>query len=135
MGLTDAFSESLSTLWVFVKASANAETLAAYNNLQMLSGDLISQNRELRAEVALTQESLRFQEGLVFRHNCYWMGPEDTQENGPYCSSCWDAKRLGVRLHLRGDHAAICPNCDVSVISLPEGISPTRPHPSGPVPL
>lgn len=124
MSLAEKLSGSLTSIWGLLKASMSAEARAAYIELQGTAGDLINENRELRRQTAELEDAFQFKDGLTFRRSSYWKGPEDTFENGPYCSGCWDAQHQAIRLHPTGDGHAQCPVCRVIIKGLPDSLSP-----------
>lgn len=55
--------------------------------------ELYDQNRGLREENGALKEKVKFKEALVYEDKAYWVKMEDSKD-GPFCSSCWDAKQL-----------------------------------------
>jgi hypothetical protein len=38
----------------------------------------------------------------------YWSNKTDGKKDGPFCSNCWNTKKLTVRLHVNGPYH-LCP--------------------------
>lgn len=58
----------------------------------------------------LYQKIVSKKKNLIFEAKAYWVQKKDGTKEGPFCSNCWDTKKLMVRLHVRDSHHE-CPNC------------------------
>jgi len=61
---------------------------------------LFEENRSLKEQLATRAQ-------LKFKKNAYWMN-----DDGPFCSRCWDAESKLVRLHQQEGCVPRCPSCD-----------------------
>lgn len=81
------------------------------NNLELKSVivDLKEQILELREENVSLKTKLQEKEkyDMHFKHNVYWNPDEN---DGPYCSKCWDHDKKAVRL-LKQNKDYYCPVC------------------------
>ena len=77
--------------------------------------EVVDQNRVLKNKNDEVKEQLKFKESLTFEGKAYWSNKTDDKKDGPFCSNCWDTKKLTVRLHVNGPYH-ICPNCKVNFI-------------------
>ena len=75
-------------------------------------GALIDENRGLKDEIASLNEAMAISSELTVRENAYFRGSSSGQEEGPFCTRCWDVDSRLVRLHEYGRSGTICPNCD-----------------------
>jgi hypothetical protein len=67
--------------------------------------------QELKERVRELEDQLEFEGALHFRENAYWSTDQEGQEDGPFCSRCWDKDGVAVRLHAHKSGALICPEC------------------------
>lgn len=81
------------------------------NELAAENTDLRQAVTEARQQVADLQEKLRLKGQVVFRHGVYFLKEEDGTEEGPFCTRCWDAERLLIRVD-RNDNKYHCRHCD-----------------------
>jgi hypothetical protein len=65
------------------------------------------ENRALIEEVRTLRAKLETRDQLAFRKNAYWRG-----EEGPFCSRCFDAEGLVVRLIVQQGYSPKCPKCE-----------------------
>jgi hypothetical protein len=117
-----AFSGA-SAIFTTLKEGANAireaKNLELYERMLAVYGDvmeLVEKNRVLVEENrALTEElkikgQLQFDEGF----HCYWR-MNDSKQDGPYCSVCWDVDAKLVRMRSyrgqSGNSACVCDYC------------------------
>lgn len=64
--------------------------------------------QRLRDALADREDSEGLKSRRKFRDNCYWI--ED--DEGPFCTACWDSNDKLVRMHLGRDNGrAVCPVC------------------------
>lgn len=90
----------------------NIELYRTILNLQAEIMEVVDQNRTLKSENEELKEQLKFKEGLIFEGKAYWFKNSEGIKEGPFCSNCWDVKKLSVRLHVDGTYH-FCPNCKV----------------------
>ena len=83
--------------------------------------DLLEKMTDLRDEIFnLREENRNLKEQLIehkkydmhFEHNVYW---NSNQNDGPYCSKCWDENKKAIRLQIC-DGEYYCPVCNKYVI-------------------
>lgn len=73
--------------------------------------EMIDDNRVLRGKIAELTLLIKTKKSLAFRNNFYWTTIDDGSEEGPFCSSCWDAGDKLVRLHEFEKKYFGCPSC------------------------
>jgi hypothetical protein len=61
-------------------------------------------------QFVLYQKMVSRNKNLIFESKAYWLQKKDGTKDGPFCSNCWDTKKLMVRLHVSDSHHE-CPNC------------------------
>lgn len=83
------------------------ETILGY---QRKISELVEENKKMK-------DITSFKEKAVFNNNCYWLKKEDDITDGPFCSKCIDGNNLIIRLHVRSDGYANCPNCKNNIWS------------------
>ncbi|HNW71674.1 MAG TPA: hypothetical protein PKZ36_00310 [Candidatus Paceibacterota bacterium] len=66
---------------------------------------------ELEEENKKLKDVSSFKEKSDFKNNCYWLKKEDNTTDGPFCSKCVESDDRIIRLHVRSDGFATCPNC------------------------
>lgn len=84
-----------------VKGLANIKDIPVKRKLDELEGQLYeikSAYRSTLEENDALRRSLKFKEDSYFRDNARWTRAEDGGEEGPFCSACWDTKKLAVRM-------------------------------------
>ena len=66
---------------------------------------------DLEAENKSLKEKFEVKEKLVYRNNSYWI-----EDDGPYCSRCWEKNKDLMRMHHGlNDNYAHCPECKSGV--------------------
>lgn len=121
MGLIDEATGLAKTAVELAKAQGTKDLLAILIDLQIKTLELTADNRELRRELADVKEKLEFQGSLQYRDNLYWTGPGNSEREGPYCPTCWDSKKLALRMERRPVNSTVwCQNCQHSIKFGPE---------------
>lgn len=116
MGLIDEATGLAKTAVDLVRKEGSKDLLVILIDLQVKTLELISENRELRRDVADAADKLAFQGRLQYRDNLYWTGESESPDEGPYCPSCWDTKRQGVRMQRRPDWGDVwCHACQRAI--------------------
>jgi len=76
--------------------------------------DVEQENSELKKKIESLDQNEKINSKLTFEHNHYYF-PKDTNKNTPYCSNCWDSKKLLIKLHKDNVDCGVtyysCPNC------------------------
>lgn len=93
--------------------------------LQTQVHQLVDETRELKDQNRALTEKLATRAEMVFRKNAYWHG-----DDGPFCSSCFDAEALVMRLHSPPGLMARCRKCGTTAPD-PDA-QPPRPAPFKP---
>lgn len=76
---------------------------------------------KLEAENRQLREQLKLRGHRRHERNSYWLSADDVQEDGPYCTCCWDEHDKQIRLHPRPNGAFyVCPSCKNQVEVYPE---------------
>jgi hypothetical protein len=94
-----------------------AELIRKFNDIELnrrilkLEEEVIDLTRDKRRAEDRIEELERALKELVLRDGLYWL----EGDNSPFCTSCWDAKRLAIRLKRlavpeRG-YRLQCPHC------------------------
>ena len=73
--------------------------------------ELSEQNEALRRENYELKEKLKIKGSLVFKENMYFLTKEDGQQDGPFCSVCWQSDEKLVRLHSNDLGSIWCAVC------------------------
>lgn len=90
-------------------------------DLKLKIDELYGENITLREEVFQLKRQLEeikrteeVEKNLLHKDNHYFL-KKGEEEDGPYCTKCWDADRKLIRLHSgnvnNGLHYFDCPNC------------------------
>ena len=103
--------ETVKELAFMIQKLDNVELLKQLVSLQEQVYGLAEENRALK-------ERLATREKLTFKKKAYWL---DNQ--GPFCSNCWDADQKLIRLHVRRDFRPLCPQCHGVAPDPDEGIT------------
>ncbi len=105
MGIYDGLKDAASILKEAGKIEQYRQILEVQEKLlemQKRINDLEEQNKELR-------QQLETKGKLLHKNNMYYLGNE---QDGPYCTACWDSEHLLIRLHTHAvSNAAECPKC------------------------
>lgn len=95
MGITD----TIKALTTAAKTIGNIEVQQQLIDLQGDVLELLEQNRQLQAENAELRDQLKTRGSIDFRDNFCWLTGDDGNEEGPFCSACWDDRGKLVHLH------------------------------------
>jgi hypothetical protein len=95
--------ETVKDVAVLVQKADNIDLLKRILELQQQVYEVVNENHGLKERLATRDQ-------LTFRKNSYWRGDE-----GPFCSRCWDAEALLVRLHTTQGNYPHCAKCDTWV--------------------
>lgn len=105
MGIYDGLKDAASILKEAGKIEQYRQILEVQEKLlemQKRIVDLEEQNKTLRQQLEIKGK-------LLHRNNMYYLGNE---QDGPYCTACWDSEHLLIRLHTHAvSNAAVCPKC------------------------
>lgn len=112
MGLYTDGKEILKDLVFIAKSIDNMDLKDKILEMQNLFFDLTDENRELRLENESLKNSQVLSSQLDFKNNGYFLNDE-----GPYCTRCWDAEHKLIRLSTLGPaHRRLgnykCANCE-----------------------
>lgn len=107
MGIIDTVKD-IATL---VQKADNIELNHKIIELQAQILGVLDENHSVKSEVRALRERLEFQGSLEFRENMYWRRSANGQEEGPFCSRCWDVDTKAVRLQKLRDGTKFCPGC------------------------
>ena len=105
MGAIDTVKE----LAVLIQKLDNIELLKQVVSLQEQVYALVDENRSLKERLATRGK-------LSFRKNAYWL-----DDQGPFCSNCWDGTQKLVRMHLSKEFNPQCPRCTRMAVDPEEG--------------
>jgi len=103
--------ENMKEVADLIKKVGDADLYRKLVNLEGEVIDLTRENRQLQHKVDELTEALRMSKVLVFRDPYYWAEGDPA----PYCSACWDSKKLAVRIvtvkHPMLSDQRQCPSC------------------------
>ncbi|MEW6681616.1 MAG: hypothetical protein AB1451_01640 [Nitrospirota bacterium] len=107
--------ETTKELMALVQKLDNVDLIKKLVDLAEQCRDLVLENGALKERVGTLEQALATQQTLQYRNNAYWLTDKDDEQSGPFCSTCWDAKRLTIRM-VRGIKGyGHCNNCDKTV--------------------
>ncbi|QOV18925.1 hypothetical protein INP51_13960 [Blautia liquoris] len=94
----------------FLKDSGKGELANDLWNLETEMKNLVVENQKLQDENKKLHEVIDNVKVKEFRDNCYYFDGE-----GPFCSTCYDVRRIKVRMVERNNNAGSiynrCPEC------------------------
>lgn len=103
MGIYDAIKDGISV----VKASDNIELLKSFMEIQNGYWEMQEELTKIKEENRVLKEELELKEKVIFKGNMYYIN-NDNNEEGPFCTRCYDENRSLVRMHDMG-HGYQCP--------------------------
>jgi len=122
--------EDVKSLASTIQKIDNIELYRKILDLQAEIMKLLEEKAASAEETRALRERLAIREALVFRQDCYWRGTGGGEQDGPFCSNCWDSGGKLIRMHRLGNPKyRECPACKTQVNL--EGPSPR----SGSVPI
>lgn len=108
MGPVETFKEAARV----VQALGNKEVYQRILDAEIQAMELVAENKDLKNQVAELQEQSRIKGELVFRDNSYWLPTDKNEDDGPFCSKCWDDEKKLIRLHRHEGWQPRCPACE-----------------------
>jgi hypothetical protein len=106
-------------------------------DLQSQVTDLAAQNFDLkmaltesRQQVVDLQDKLKLKGQVEFQNGVYYRKKDDGTRDGPFCTRCWDADQLLIRVD-RNDRFYHCRNCDPNMTVKPPLPAPLMEKPIG----
>jgi hypothetical protein len=120
MGIVETLKDVVSV----VQKADNLELMKGMLEVQSQAFALLEENHQLKAQNRTLSEQLSTQQSLLFNDGVYWGDNGD----GPFCSPCWDARRVLVRVHQRDSGYPVCPNCDRVALNGQHNGIPHRPQ-------
>jgi hypothetical protein len=107
MGIVDEIKDIAD----LVKKAGDIDLYRRIVNLEGEVIDLTRGKRRAEEKIEELERALKFNKELVLKDGLYWMPNDST----PFCTGCWDAKKLAVRLKqlvmsIDGNRFQ-CPNC------------------------
>ncbi|WP_316901661.1 hypothetical protein [Pseudodesulfovibrio indicus] len=82
-----------------VKKGMTVEAQEKIMGLREMLLELREQNIEYKEKIILLEKQVDLDNRLVFRNNVLWL-KEDSEESGPFCQPCWDARHQLIRLQI-----------------------------------
>lgn len=95
------------------KVLQQADNVELYSKLIDLSREALEvteENKRLKKEIDDYKKAKDIEDRLVFRDNAYYLN-----EEGPYCSVCWDKDKKLVRMHYVSGTRYDCCVCKISI--------------------
>ena len=109
MGLFESAKEAFK----IAQSLDNIELQTKILGLQEQAHELVNENCSLKDELTRSNEAMAISGELTVKENAYFRGSGGGQEDGPFCTRCWDVDSQLVRLHDHGTAGGtMCPNCD-----------------------
>lgn len=106
--------ENAKSLGKLVQQLGNLDAYQKIVELQSDMLELLDENLRLKEEAAELKQSIELQESVKFEFDAYWIIRQgDQDDDGPFCSCCWDVRRQLVRLQQRA-FGMECPACKFS---------------------
>ncbi len=76
--------------------------------LQERFQELLDENRDLKKKLEAPTE-------LLFQDNMYWRAKGKEEQEGPFCTKCFDGDGKTVRMHGGESRGLTCPHCKTFV--------------------
>ncbi|VDG98893.1 Uncharacterised protein [Lysinibacillus sphaericus] len=105
-----AVLESIKGISNIVKEIGDIDLNKKIIDLQSEVFELLEENYQLKAEVRVLKEAADIQDRLRFKNNMYYF-KDDTEDDEPFCTACWDQESKLVRLHINSWELYTCPVC------------------------
>lgn len=94
----------------------NIELYRQILDLQNEVLQVVTENMELKGQLARAREQLSVRQSLRFENNAYWTGEDLETSDGPFCAKCWDTKQQLVRMLVSNDPRwSRCHSCAISL--------------------
>ena len=103
--------ENIKDVAKLVQQLDNVELLSKIISLQTEVYSLVQENLNLKDEISLLEKNAVLSEELIYKDNAYWKN-----NDGPFCSNCWDNEKKLIRIHSTDKIRGHCPNCKTNVI-------------------
>lgn len=107
MGVIDA-SKTLANALLKIK---DPELMAEYVKLQQYVMELVEDNTLFREENRALKDAMALQRDITVENGVYFIINGDESKNGPFCTRCWDKDKHLIRLKVRENGFANCPEC------------------------
>lgn len=101
--------ENIKSVTSVIQQMDNIELYQKILDVYKEAMDLQEQNRDLKEQIYQLKDKLSLTERLKHNDDAYWTVGEDI--DGPYCTCCWDAKKMLVRFVRSSASLVVCPNC------------------------
>lgn len=89
----------------------NMELYKELITLQQEIYNLFIENQDLKEKIKDLEDKQKIQDELTYKENAYWRNTD-----GPFCTNCWDTKKLLVRLNSVDNIKGQCPNCKSHIV-------------------
>lgn len=81
------------------KEAGNIDLYSQILEIQEKALELQIENQELKETIKNMNENNVIKEKLIVKPNRYFIQTEDMDEDGPFCTACWDNNEKLIRLH------------------------------------
>lgn len=88
-----------------------AELYTSLSEVKMSMADLRGELQDKDQKIKDLTEQLNTKNNIIFKNNMYYIA-NGTQEDGPFCTKCYDVKRLTVRLYETTPEEFQCRECN-----------------------
>jgi hypothetical protein len=109
--------EGLKDIVSTIQKIDNVELYRQILDLQREVLEVVSENTQLKAQLAEAQAALSTRRDLRFEFNAYWIGESLELSDGPFCAKCWDTKQQLVRMLVQTHNPqwSRCYACDINL--------------------
>lgn len=117
MGIYSTAKETIKDAVSLAQQSDNIQLYKSVLDAYNAAIELMSENADLREEIKELKGQMGIEKQLVFDRDVYYVKNDDGENEGPYCTTCWDVDRKLVRLS-KGYSAAgdyVCHHCKIYI--------------------
>jgi len=104
------YLDTLKTLGNAISKTKDFKLLEKYISFQQGAMELFDDNIKLRAENEALKKEKKLRDTIVCKEGVYFVREND-EENGPYCTRCFDKDKNLIRLKIWDNGYATCLEC------------------------
>lgn len=93
-----------------LQKAGNIELYLKLIDLSREALELTEENKKLKEEINDYRKVKNLEDKLIFKDNAYYLN-----EEGPYCSTCWDKDKKLIRMHFHSGTRYDCNACKTSI--------------------
>ena len=109
---------AIDTAKELVKLAQKLDNIEIIQKVIELQSDLMELQgtvQELRDENRDLKKRLEAPTELLYQDNMYWRAKGEEEQEGPFCTKCFDGDEKTVRMHGEEARGFTCPNCKTFV--------------------